>query len=72
MLSAQKVRRGSKYIEDETYLNAEIFSKGFYEPAIEILHGNLSGMVIEQDYQRKKERVPVKQLADDLDKFFEG
>jgi len=72
MISAQKIRRGAKYIDNETYLNTEIFSKGFYEPAIEILHSNLNGMIFEQEYQRKKDRVPVKQLAHDLDKFFEA
>ena len=72
IISAQKVRRGGKYVENETYLNAEIFSKGFYEPAVEILNSNLNGMIFEQEYQRKKERVPVKQLADDLDRFFEA
>ncbi|MBN2568922.1 MAG: DUF72 domain-containing protein [Deltaproteobacteria bacterium] len=72
VISAQKMRHGGKYVQNEMYLNAEIFRKGFYEPAVEILHSNLNGMIFEQEYQRKNERVPVKQLADDLDNFFES
>lgn len=72
MISARKVHRGARYIDNETYLNAEIFIRGFYEPAVEILQGKLNGMIFEQEYQRKKDRVPVKQLAGDLDSFFEG
>lgn len=33
VISAQKVHRDGKYIENESYLNADIFKKGFYEPA---------------------------------------
>ncbi len=72
IISAQKVRRGGKYVENKTYLDAEIFSKGFYEPAVEILHNNLNGMIFEQEYQRTQDRVPVKKIAGDLDRFFEA
>ena len=71
-ISARKVRRGVKYLENQTYLNAEIFRKQFYEPAIEILGATLNGMIFEQEYQRKQDRVPVKEMADDLNRFFEA
>jgi uncharacterized protein YecE (DUF72 family) len=70
MISAQKLYRGGQYTENETYLNPEMFIKRFYEPAIEILCSSLSGMIFEQEYQRKQDRVPVKKMAEDLDVFF--
>ncbi len=72
MITAQKVRRAGKYLPNETYLNPEMFTARFYEPAIRILGGTFSGMIFEQEYQRKQERVPAKQMADDLDRFFEA
>jgi uncharacterized protein YecE (DUF72 family) len=71
IISAQKVHRGGKYVENETYLNAEIFREQFYDPAVEILGSPLKGMIFEQEYQRKQDRVPVEQMADNLDNFFE-
>src|SRR5512135_3601317 len=49
-----------------------MFIKRFYEPANEILGDTLSGMIFEQEYQRKQDRVPVKRMAEDLDRFFEA
>ena len=34
---ARKLRRGAVFVENENYLNADIFTKQFYEPAVEIL-----------------------------------
>jgi len=70
VISAQKIRRGKNYVENETYLNFEIFKKQFYEPVVDMLGPMLNGMIFEQEYQRKKERVPPKKMAEDLDKFF--
>ena len=36
-ITAQKLRQGGRYTDNETYLNAEMFIKRFYEPANEIL-----------------------------------
>jgi uncharacterized protein YecE (DUF72 family) len=71
-ISARKVYRGGKYLENKTYLNPEIFRKQFYEPAIEILGSIFNGMIFEQEYQRKQDRVPVKKLAEDFNRFFEA
>lgn len=70
LISAQKIRRGAAYVENETYLNPEIFIRQFYEPALDILGPVLNGMIFEQEYQRKQDRVPVKKMAEDLDRFF--
>jgi len=71
-ISAQKLHRGGQYVENEAYLNPEMFAKRFYEPAVEILGATLKGLIFEQEYQRKQDRVPVKKMAKDLDKFFES
>ena len=72
MISARKFWRGSQYVENEAYLNAEIFNRQFYEPAIRILGSKLKGMIFEQEYQRKQDRVPVAVMAEELDRFFEN
>ncbi len=59
-------------MESETYLNSEMFTKLFYEPAIEVLGATLGGMIFEQEYQRKEDRVAVRKMAEDLDRFFES
>jgi hypothetical protein len=66
------VRLGGKYVENDTCLNPEMFIKRFCETAIGMLGSALSGMVFEQEYQRKEDRVPLKQIAEDLDSFFEA
>ena len=72
VISAQKIRRGGEYLENETYLNAEMFTNTFYKPATQILGPKLAGMIFEQEYQRKQDRVPVKKMAEDLEQFFES
>ena len=71
-VSAQKVRRAGKYVENETYLSADVFINRFYQPATEVLGSTMSGLIFEQEYQRKQDRVPVKQMAEDLNRFFES
>jgi uncharacterized protein YecE (DUF72 family) len=71
-VSAQKVRRGGRYLPNETYLSPEMFTDRFYGPVIEVLGSTLTGMIFEQEYQRKQDRVPVEQMANALDRFFES
>ena len=67
---ARKVFRQGKYIDNEHYLNPGVFIKRFYEPGMELLAPWLEGIVFEQEYQRKGNRVsPVAQAAE-LDAFF--
>jgi len=70
IISAQKLKRGNQYIENETYLDPGIFTKQFYEPANGLLGTRLAGMIFEQEYQRKQDRMPAKQMADELGRFF--
>jgi len=72
LISAQKLRRGGKYLENETYLNPEIFINQFSEPAVKLLGPALSGFIFEQEYQRRQDRNPVKEMAKTLDDFFKA
>jgi uncharacterized protein YecE (DUF72 family) len=71
-VSARRIHRGGQYIDNETYLDPKIFVEGFLEPATEILGVTLKGMIFEQEYQRKQDRVPVDKMAKDLERFFEA
>ena len=59
---ARKLRRGSAFVENENYLNADIFTKQFYKPAVEILGPCLNGIIFEQEYHPKNDRFPASQL----------
>lgn len=72
VIFARKLRRGKEFIENETYLDPEIFTRQFYEPAIEIMYPCLAGFIFEQEYHRKKERLFPIENADALDAFFEA
>ena len=69
---AIKLRRGGKYIENDQYLNPEIFTRQFYQPAIGLLEPWIAGFIFEQEYQRKQERCSPKKLASELDAFFDS
>ena len=70
MTMAQKIRKGDQYTENQAYLTPKIFTEQFYEPGVKLLGANLNGFVFEQEYQRREDRTPLKELARDLDKFF--
>jgi len=72
VVSAQKIRHGSGYAPNETYLNPDIFTHRFYLPATDLLGSHLRGFVFEQEYQRKDERTPAPKLAGALAGFFEA
>jgi uncharacterized protein YecE (DUF72 family) len=71
VICAQKLWRGGRYIVNESYLDGEIFTQQFYEPAVNILGPFLAGLIFEQEYQRKKDRTSPQDLAEALDLFFE-
>jgi uncharacterized protein YecE (DUF72 family) len=72
LVCARRIRQGGKFVENEAFLNSEIFTKQFYKPAIEILGSNLRGFIFEQEYQPKKERVEAEEMAKSLDTFFKA
>ncbi len=69
VIFAQKFWQGGTQIENENYLNAEMFINQFYDPANAVLGEKLVGFVFEQEYLRKEERVTQKQYVGDLDTF---
>ena len=69
-ICAQKMWRGGRFVENNNYLNNDIFTRHFYDPAATILGSCLAGFIFEQEYQRKKDRPSLKDLAADLDEFF--
>jgi len=65
---ARKLRRGSAFVANENYLNRDIFNKQFYKPAVEILGPCLNGIIFEQEYHIKNDRIPISKLAGPLPK----
>jgi uncharacterized protein YecE (DUF72 family) len=72
VIFARRIRQGGKFVDNEAYLDPEIFTNQFYNPAVEILGPHLSGLIFEQEYQPKKDRVEAEKLAESLDAFFEA
>ena len=66
---ARKLRRGPGFVENESYLNPDIFTKQFYEPAMDILGPCLNGFTFEQEYHVKNDRFPISKLGLALDEF---
>ena len=67
---AKKLRKGTSYVENEQYLNPEVFTHQFYEPSLELLDPWIDGFVFEQEYQRKQDRSSAEEQAAELKKFF--
>jgi uncharacterized protein YecE (DUF72 family) len=70
-VTARKLRRGNQYLDNPAHLNPEVFIRQFYEPALELLGPNLSGLIFEQEYLTKQDRYSVADMAAALDKFFQ-
>ena len=70
IIFAKKLRRGRTYEENKQYLNPEIFTNRFYEPAVGLLAPWMEGLIFEQEYQKKQDRLSVRAMADALDGFF--
>jgi uncharacterized protein YecE (DUF72 family) len=67
---AKRLLRGGKFVENPDYLKPDIFVDQFYAPATELLGRHLKGLIFEQEYQPKKERVSPSECAEELDQFF--
>lgn len=70
VISANRLFRDGRYADNKLYLNPEIFTHQFYEPATELLGSTLKGIIFEQEYHRKQDRMTVEGLVQDLDSFF--
>jgi hypothetical protein len=71
IIFARRLRRGAAFVENEAYLNPQIFTQQFYNPAVEIVGPALTGFIFEQEYHPKKDRINIDELARSLDIFFE-
>jgi uncharacterized protein YecE (DUF72 family) len=69
---AKKLRRGGEYVENDEYLDPDRFTRLFYKPCIGLLSPWIGGFVFEQEYQRKKDRSSPKEMAGELDAFFDA
>jgi uncharacterized protein YecE (DUF72 family) len=72
LVTANKLRRGGQYHDNPAYLNAEVFTRQFYKPAIELLGPAIAGFIFEQEYLTKQDRPPVTDMATALDNFFQA
>jgi uncharacterized protein YecE (DUF72 family) len=70
IIFARRLRKGKGFVQNDSYLNAEIFTNRFYKPALEILGASLRGFIFEQEYHPKSDRIPIDELAQSLDEFF--
>ena len=69
-ITSRRLYRSGEFVENEDYLNPQIFTKQFYEPAVSVLGPLLKGIIFEQEYHRKKDRSKAEQVASDLEAFF--
>jgi len=70
VIFAKKIRKGKTYVDNDDYLNKNLFIRSFYEPAVSILGKSLAGLVFEQEYQRKDVESTAEGLASELNDFF--
>ncbi len=70
VIFAQKLRRRGEFVKNPDYLSADLFTRQFYLPAVELLGRRIRGFIFEQEYQRKKDRSPPLQAAEEMDTFF--
>jgi len=68
---AQRLWRGGKFLENPDYLNPEIFTRQFHEPAVDLLGSAISGFIFEQEYQPKKDRGTSDEYATALREFLD-
>lgn len=71
-ICSRLVRRGGAYVPNESYLDAALFTEGFFNPAGEIMGETLHGMIFEQAYQRRYSQSSPENAADEWNRFFEN
>ncbi|MBW1729306.1 MAG: DUF72 domain-containing protein [Deltaproteobacteria bacterium] len=69
---AKKVWQQEVFGPNPTYLDARAFKNQFYEPALELVDPWLCGLLFEQEYHRKQDRPSAREVAQELDRFFEA
>ena len=69
---AKKVWQKDMFGKNPHYLDARGFVSQFYEPAVELMEPWLAGLLFEQEYHRKEERPAPRDVAEELDHFFDA
>jgi len=72
IIFARKLRGKGEFLPNPDYLNAEVFTRQFYEPAVELLGRSIRGFIFEQEYQRRTDRFRPEAVAEDVDRFFDA
>lgn len=62
-------RKGGRFETNPLYLDAEVFARRFYDPAVDLLGDAIYGFVFEQEYQRKKDRMPERDYLKGIAEF---
>lgn len=68
---ARKLRQGGEFAANPDYLNAEIFTRHFYEPALDLLGDLVTAFIFEQEYLTTKERGSAGDFSAGLRDFFQ-
>ena len=71
VIFAQRLWRDGKFTENPDYLNPEIFTRHFYEPAVDLLGDLIRGFIFEQEYQLKRGRSSPDEFVPALDEFLD-
>ncbi len=71
MVFAKKVWRNGAYVDNEHFGDVDLFANHFFHPARQLLGESLKGILFEQEYQKKAQRTPVPQAAEELGRFFQ-
>jgi uncharacterized protein YecE (DUF72 family) len=71
VIFARRLWRGGKFLDNPDYLNPEIFTRQFYEPAVDLLGNAINGFIFEQEYQPKKDRGTSDEYATALREFLD-
>ncbi|NLI82322.1 MAG: DUF72 domain-containing protein [Deltaproteobacteria bacterium] len=70
VICARKISRGGSHVENPDFLDPDVFTNRFFEPAVALLGSHLEGMIFEQEYHRKQERMTPDAVAEAFDAFF--
>lgn len=70
MISARKRLRGDAFVENDLFLDSGAFTRQFYKPAADLLGETIEGLILEQEYQRTEDRLPLNEFAGRLAAFF--
>jgi uncharacterized protein YecE (DUF72 family) len=71
IIFAQKLWRKGQFIQNPDYLDADVFTRQFYTPALDLLGDHINGFLFEQEYQRKQDRAAPDTYAAGLIEFFQ-